>query len=245
MKNIIIAGGNGFIGKQFTQYLLKKKTFNIHVIDISSSKIKSQNYYEYKCNILNEKKIKKIINNIFKKFKSIDVLINCVAKDYIPNKKNNKLFKNININEINNDFKTGIITSVIMTKYISKYMIKQNKGNILNIGSDLSFISPNQNIYDNFIKPISYSIVKHGVVGLTKYLATYFANYNIRCNALCPGGIYNNHNKKFVAKLKKLIPMKRMAKHNELNEAMYFLISDKSSYVNGHSLLVDGGRTIW
>ena len=79
---------------------------------------------------------------------------------------------------------------------------------------------------------------------MTKYLATYFADYNIRSNALCPGGIYNNHDKKFVSNLRKLIPMKRMAK-NELNEAMYFLISDKSSYVNGHSLVVDGGRTIW
>ena len=132
-----------------------------------------------------------------------------------------------------------------MIKYTSKYMKKQKKGNILNIGSDLSFISPNQNIYNNFIKPISYSIVKHGVVGMTKYLATYFADYNIRSNALCPGGIYNNHDKKFVSNLRKLIPMKRMAKKNELNEAMYFLISDKSSYVNGHSLVVDGGRTIW
>ena len=80
---------------------------------------------------------------------------------------------------------------------------------------------------------------------MTKYLATYLIKYNIRCNALCPGGMYNNQDKNFLTKLNKLIPMKRMAKKNELNEAMYFLISEKSSYVNGHSLMVDGGRTIW
>jgi NAD(P)-dependent dehydrogenase (short-subunit alcohol dehydrogenase family) len=244
MKNIIIAGGNGFLGKQFTEFLIKKKDLTVHVIDISISKTNKKNFHTYKCDILNEAKVKKIISQIYKKYRSIDVLINCTAKDYIPNNKK-KSFETLDIRELNYDFNVGITASLIMIKYISIYMKKQNKGNILNIGSDLSFISPNQKIYDNFIKPISYSIVKHGVVGMTKYLATYFADYNIRSNALCPGGIYNNHDKKFVSNLKKLIPMKRMAKKNELNEAMYFLISDKSSYVNGHSLIVDGGRTIW
>ena len=245
MKNIIIAGGNGFIGKQFSEFLTNKNHLNVHVIDRLLIKNNKKNLYQYKCDILNEKKVSNILNSIFKKFKSIDVLINCVARDYVPNKKNNKLFENLNINELKSDFEIGLITSVIMAKHISKFMIKQKKGNILNIGSDLSFISPNQNIYSNFVKPVSYSIVKHGIVGLTKYLATYLIKYNIRCNALCPGGMYNKHDKKFLTKLNKLIPMKRMAKKNELNEAMYFLISDRSSYVNGHSLLVDGGRTIW
>lgn len=245
MKNIIIAGGNGFLGRQFTEFLLSKKNFNVHIIDKSLIKNKNRNLYQYKCDILDEKKISNKINLIFKKFLSIDVLINCVARDYIPNKNNNKLFENLSIKDLNSDFEIGITTSVIMAKHVSKFMIKQNKGNILNIGSDLSFISPNQNIYSNFVKPISYSIVKHGIIGLTKYLATYLIKYNIRCNALCPGGMYNNQDKNFLTKLNKLIPMKRMAKKNELNEAMYFLISEKSSYVNGHSLMVDGGRTIW
>jgi len=195
--------------------------------------------------VLNEKKFIKIIQNIKKKFKTIDVLINCIARDYNPNFKNNFSFEKLNIKQIKKDLEISVLSSVITSKHISNIMIKQKKGVILNIGSDLSLISPNQTIYDNFIKPVSYSISKHGIIGLTKYLATYLAKYNIRCNALCPGGIFRNHDKKFIKKISKLIPLNRMAKIGELNKAMFFLISEDSSYVTGHSLVVDGGRTIW
>ena len=87
MKNIIVAGGNGFLGKQFTDFLIKKKDLTLHVIDISISKTNKKNLHTYKCNILNEIKVKKVINQIYKKYGSIDVLINCTAKDYIPNNK--------------------------------------------------------------------------------------------------------------------------------------------------------------
>ena len=80
-------------------------------------------------------------------------------------------------------------------------MAKIKKGVILNVASDLALISPDHRIYninDKFIrnvKPITYSIVKHGIVGLTKYTANYWAKSNVRCNAIAPGGIYNNQSK--------------------------------------------------
>ena len=97
----------------------------------------------------------------------------------------------------------------------------------------------------NFVKPVTYSISKHGIIGLSKYTATYWAKKNIRCNTLAPGGIYNNQNKKFINKLSKLIPMGRMAKKDEYEKAILFLISDQSSYMTGSTLVIDGGRTIW
>lgn len=245
MKNIIVAGGNGFLGKQFVNFLVKKKIYNIHVIDLKKDNVKEKNLFQYKCDVLNEKKVIKVVKIIKKNFKTIDVLINCIAKDYSPNFKNNLSFENLDIKKVKKDIEIGVLSSVIISKHVSSIMIKQKKGNILNIGSDLSFISPNQNIYNEFVKPVSYSIAKHGIIGFTKYLSTYLAKYNIRCNALCPGGIYKDHDKRFVKKLSKLIPMNRMAKINELNKAMFFLISDDSSYVTGHSLIVDGGRTTW
>ncbi len=242
-ENIILAGGNGFLGKQFSTFLAKKN-YNVHVLDIKIEKNK-RNIFYHKCDLTKEKPVKNIINKIYKKHKSIDILINCVANDYIPKKSQTSLLEKTSIKKFEYDLRLGITTSLILTKCVVKFMKIKKKGVILNIGSDLSIISPNQEIYNNFVKPLSYSVVKHGVIGLTKYLSTYFAKYNIRCNALCPGGIFNNQSKKFVNKLKKLIPLKRMANINELNESMYYLISERSSYMTGQSLIVDGGRTVW
>ena len=125
-------------------------------------------------------------------------------------------------------------------------METKKKGVILNIGSDLSIIAPDQRLYShlNSLKPVTYSVVKHGIVGLTKYLASYWSSKNIRVNCLSPGGIYNKQDKNFTKKIKKLIPLNRMAHKNEYNEVIQFLCSDASSYMTGQNIIIDGGRTI-
>ena len=125
-------------------------------------------------------------------------------------------------------------------------MAKNKGGVILNISSDLGIVAPNQEIYKSsgFIKPISYSVVKHGIIGLTKYTASYWAKNNIRCNAIAPGGIFNKEDKDFVNKLKKIIPVGRMAKRNEYNDLILFLCSKSSSYITGTVIVCDGGRTL-
>lgn len=92
---------------------------------------------------------------------------------------------------------------------------------------------------------MTYSVVKHGIIGLTKYLATYWADHNIRVNSLCPGGVYNHQPDSFVQRLSQLIPLGRMAQPDELTTALIFLLSDASSYITGSSLVIDGGRTCW
>lgn len=126
-------------------------------------------------------------------------------------------------------------------------------GVIINVASDLSVIAPDQRLYripgisinDQPVKPVSYSVVKHGLIGLTKYLATYWCEQNIRCNALSPGGVYVGQNDVFVNNLAKLIPMGRMAQPDEYRGAIVFLCSDASRYLNGVNLLIDGGRSAW
>ena len=124
---------------------------------------------------------------------------------------------------------------------------------ILNISSDLGIIAPDQRLYKKKgvnsnqqpVKPVSYSVVKHGIIGLTRYLATYWCENGVRVNALCPGGVYNNQPEDFVKKLTQLIPMGRMAEPDEYNNAVLFLISDASSYMTGSVVVMDGGRTCW
>jgi NAD(P)-dependent dehydrogenase (short-subunit alcohol dehydrogenase family) len=124
---------------------------------------------------------------------------------------------------------------------------------ILNIASDLSVLAPNQSIYkingkhpqEQPVKPVTYSVIKAGLVGLTKYLATYWPDKNIRCNALSPGGIFNNQNQDFLNKVQELIPLNRMARVDEYNSAIQFLCSDASSYMNGQNIIIDGGRSVW
>ena len=128
-----------------------------------------------------------------------------------------------------------------------------NGGNILNIASDLSVIAPDQRLYEKEglkwheqnVKPVTYSVVKFGLIGLTKYLSTYWSQRNVRCNSLSPGGVYADQDKNFVEKLTGYIPMQRMANVDEYRSAIQFLCSEASSYMNGHNLVMDGGRTVW
>ena len=128
----------------------------------------------------------------------------------------------------------------------------KDAGVILNIASDLSVISPDQRLYRNEglpenlqpVKPITYSVIKTGLVGLTRYLATYWSASGVRCNALSPGGVENGQGSDFVSRLCELIPMGRMAEVGEYHSAVQFLCSDASSYMNGQNLVIDGGRSV-
>ena len=132
-------------------------------------------------------------------------------------------------------------------------MAKQGRGVILNISSDLGIIAPDQRIYrkeglkeeEQTIKPVTYSVIKHGLIGLTKYLATYYAKKGVRCNALCPAGVFNGQDDEFLKKLTNLVPMGRMADKEEYKSTILYMLSDASSYMTGSTVVVDGGRTCW
>ena len=240
-KTIVITGGLGFLASQFIK-AFEQNSCNIIIIDNKISNLK--NYY--KCDITNEKHIRKIKSVIKKKYKFIDILINNAANNYGPGVKSTKIMlENFDEKIWDVDLNVGLKGAMLCTKIFGKEMSKQNNGgNIINISSDLGIISPDNRIYGkNSIKPVTYSVVKHGIIGLTKYTATYWPK-KVRCNALAFGGMENNQDKKFINKLKKLIPLNRMAKKNEYNGTILFLASKASSYINGSTIVVDGGRTI-
>ncbi len=147
----------------------------------------------------------------------------------------------------------GLTGAFLCSQVFGSRMAAANGGVILNIASDLSVLAPDQRIYhrvglaydDQPVKPVTYSVVKAGLIGLTRYLATYWAESGVRVNAISPGGMYAGQDDEFVQRLTNLIPMGRMANHDEYKASIVFLISDASSYMTGANLIVDGGRTTW
>jgi len=249
-KSIIITGGSGFLGSQFTNAFLKAKS-KVIILDIKKPKFNSKNSYFFKCNIADEKEVIAISKIIKSKFKKIDVLLNNAAIDYNPKnfKNTNKTLslENFNLNIWNNDINVGLKGSLITTKIFGTIMSKQKKGGkIINMSSDLGIIAPDQRVYNsfNFIKPVTYSVIKHGIIGLTKYTAAYWGKKKVYCNAIAPGGMENGQNTKFIKKISSLVPLGRMAKKKELNHLVQFLSSEVSNYITGAVIVIDGGRTI-
>lgn len=200
--------------------------------------------------------VKKALNNTLKTHRRVHILINNAAND--PKVDANQKIKssrleNYSIEMWYRDLSVGLAGAFICSQIIGSDMVQHGGGVILNIASDLGVIGPDQRIYrkeglpeeEQAVKPVTYSVVKHGLIGLTKYLATYWADKNVRVNALSPGGVYTDQPGEFVNKLKNLIPMGRMAKREEYKAAVLFLISEASSYMTGANLIIDGGRTCW
>jgi NAD(P)-dependent dehydrogenase (short-subunit alcohol dehydrogenase family) len=151
------------------------------------------------------------------------------------------------------DIAVGLTGAFLCSRVFGSRMAATGGGVILNVASDLALIAPDQRLYRTeglaesaqMVKPITYSVVKSGMLGLTRYLATYWAQQNVRVNAICPGGVFNGQPDEFVERLSHLIPMGRMASLSEYQGIVIFLCSDASSYMTGSIIAVDGGRTAW
>jgi len=200
---------------------------------------------------------KKSIISVVDRFEKINVLINNAAKD--P-----KVKKSAGLNP-DSRFETmteeywfeGINAAMNGTFFCSQVvgnkMLENNGGVILNIASDLGVIAPDQRLYrkENVaenaqnVKPITYSAAKWAIVGMTKYLAVYFATKGIRVNCLSPTAVYNDHPEDFVKKLTNIIPMDRMSHIDEYKGAIAFMCSDASTYMTGENLVIDGGKSVW
>ncbi len=208
------------------------------------------------CDITDESQILKVRDKILRKFGRVDILINNAAIDSkidADNEINLSRLENFSLDQWNLELSVGLTGSMLCSKIFGYEMAKKENGVILNISSDIGIIAPDQRIYkkegvpeaNQPTKPITYSVIKHGLIGLTKYLSTYWNDKGVRANSISPGGIYTGQNEKFVQKLTDLIPLGRMAHEEEYKAAVIFLVSDASSYMTGANLVVDGGRTSW
>lgn len=262
----IITGGAGLIGKKHAEAVLEGKGIPV-LLDISSSALENvrnsllQEYPDneieiFESDITNKDGLEEIQDILLDKYGHIDVLINNAANNPKVEGGSKNLgktaFTEFSTEIWNADIAVGLTGALLCTQVFGKIMEQQKKGVILNIGSDYGIIAPDQRIYrkegipegEQIIKPVSYSVVKHGLIGMTKYLAAYWGNKGIRVNTLCPASLYNGQDSEFVNKISQLIPMGRMSKPEEYVCTVLYMISEASSYMTGATVVLDGGRTI-
>ena len=189
---------------------------------------------------------------------AVDILVNNAAIDpkvtSTPGVMHSSRFEAFSVPQWQTEIAVGLTGAMLCSQTFGGAMAKRKRGVILNIASDLGVIAPDQRLYrqpgvtredEQPVKPVTYSVIKHGLLGLTKYLATYWAEHGVRVNAISPGGVFNNQDPAFVERLTRLIPMGRMADVDEYRAAIQFLCSDASSYMTGQNLVMDGGRSVW
>ncbi|TGL10755.1 SDR family oxidoreductase [Leptospira meyeri] len=265
-KVIIITGATGLLGSQHAEVVAEAGGIPV-LLDLDQEKCSQlakelkQKYsvdaVGYKVDITNEKEIIDNCAILKEKFKSVHALINNAANNPKVEDSSEKAFsrlENFPISIWNSDLAVGLTGSFLCSKHFG-FLIAQNVegGTILNISSDLGLIAPDQRLYKKTgladelqpVKPVTYSVVKAGLIGLTRYLATYWADKNVRCNAICPGGVENNQNVDFLKEVTSRIPLGRMAKKDEYQGLVLFLLSDSASYLNGSIISADGGRSVW
>jgi NAD(P)-dependent dehydrogenase (short-subunit alcohol dehydrogenase family) len=234
-KTAIITGGAGLLGKKHAEAIVSAGGTAI-LTDIVEC---PDCIY---MDVTDKDSIEKVANSLSR----VDILINNAALNPKMIEKGENRFEEFSLHRWNQSINVNLTGAFLCSQVFINKMVRENvRGTVINIASDLGIIAPDQRIYEEDVKPVDYSVTKHGVIGLTKYLSTYFAEKNIRVNCLSPAGVYTNQDPGFVKRLANLIPMGRMASVEDYKGAIVFLCSDASSYMTGANLIIDGGRTAW
>ncbi len=239
MKNVIIVGSKGLIGKALVKGLSK----NFRIIEIDLVNFKTKNYF--KCNILDEKEVKSVLNKIFKKYKKID----CIINSAYPKKNNfSKKFLEPSMTDFNDNLSINVGSLYCLIKYIYPHFKKNKKGNIINIASIYGAIQPKFEIYEKTsIKPPTvYGPIKSAQIMLLNYFSKIFAfrKQDIRCNTISPGGVFGGQSKQFVNNYKKYCKSKGMISPSDLVGIANFLVSDESKFITGQDIQADDGFSL-
>lgn len=267
-KTALITGAAGLLGMEHAAALLESGS-TVVLADISKTGLEAARetlsqasaaprVLAYVMDVRHPDSIQAVAAQLAAEGRRIDILVNNAAID--PKVKGNQgvletsRLENFPLEQWDLQVAVGLTGAFLCSQIFGGAMARDGGGGVvLNIASDLSVFAPDQRLYrkpglpDDMqpVKPVTYSVIKTGLVGLTRYLATYWADRGVRANALSPGGVFNGQGEEFVRRLSALIPMGRMADRDEYRAAVQFLCSDASSYLNGQNIVMDGGRSAW
>jgi len=253
-KTIIITGGAGLIGSAFSKACVQYNA-NVIVVDIDEKKgdelidsmeMETENpkIVFQKCDITNVVEIQHLIDLVLDKFGRIDALVNSA---YPRNNSYGRIFENVEFSDFCENVNMHLGGYFLITQQVSKAMIEQKYGNIVNMASIYGFAAPRFEIYEGtkMTVPVEYAAIKGAIINLTKYLASYLGRYNIRVNAISSGGVYDKQHENFSkAYSKKVVLGDRMANVDDLTDVLVFLLSDGSKYITGQNMIVDGGWSL-
>lgn len=264
---IVITGGAGFLGIKHAEAVLDAGGIPV-LLEVNDARIVKaiEHLKSYAANrpvlgfsvdITDKPKLEQISSQLIKKFGTVHGLINNAANNPAVSKqeglKSSSRFETMTLDEWNADVSVGLTGAFLCSQVFGQEMAKKRRGVIVNISSDLGIISPDQRLYrqegvseeEQDVKPVTYSVVKTGILGLTRYLATYWADQNVRINSVVLGGVERDQPKEFRTRVSTRIPMGRLAMSEEYKASIIYLLSEASSYMTGSTVVIDGGRTIW
>ena len=245
-KVVVVTGGAGLIGGEIIRGLhdFGAKVYIADTSKKASDSIKAKGAKFIYLDITSEASVRNALNEVYKKAGKIDVLVNCAyprTNDWALK------LEEVSFSSWKENVNNHMGGYFLCSKAAAGLMKKRSKGVIINFASIYGVVAPDFSIYNGtgMTMPVAYSAIKGGVISLTRYLATYYAKYNIRANVISPGGIFNGQGEAFVKKYIQKTPLNRMAEAEDVVGAVVFLASDASSYVTGQNIIVDGGWSAW
>lgn len=259
----VITGGAGLLGKEYARVLseagahvvvadiLGAKAADVAVQVSKNSDVKA---VSHATDVADPNSVSDLVSSTLNEFGRIDILVNNAALD--PKfdgghqGEHTSNFENFPFSKWQDSLDVNVTGMFLCAQAVAQPMLAAGSGIIVNISSTYGLVGPDQRLYQregepDQYKPVTYSVAKAAVLGLTRYLAAYFRGMGIRVNTLTPGGVYAGHDEEFTARYAEKTILNRMAKPEEISSALLFLVSSASSYMTGANLIVDGGWTAW